>query len=62
MNEWIEITAKTVDEAITEATLQLETSSENIEYEVIDHESKGILGIFSKEAKIKLFSIRIIYH
>ena len=54
MNEWIEITAKTVDEAITEATLQLETSSENIEYEVIDHESKGILGIFSKEAKIKV--------
>ena len=54
MNEWIEITAKTVDEAITEATLQLETSTENIEYEVIDHESKGILGIFSKEAKIRV--------
>ena len=26
----------------------------NIEYEIIDHESKGILGIFSKEAKIKV--------
>ena len=54
MSEWIEITAKTVEEAITEATLQLETSSDNIEYEVIEHESKGILGIFSKEAKIKV--------
>ena len=53
MNEWIEITAKTVDEALIEAALQLGTSSDNIEYEVIDHESKGILGMFSKEAKIK---------
>ena len=53
MNEWIEISAKTVDEAIIEATLQLETSSDNMEYEVIEHESKGILGMFSKEAKIR---------
>ena len=53
MNEWIEISAKTVDEAIIEATLQLGTSSDNMEYEVIEHESKGILGMFSKEAKIR---------
>ena len=53
MNEWIEITAKTVDEALTEAALQLGTSSDKIEYEVIDHETKGILGMFSKEARIK---------
>ena len=38
MNEWIEISAKTVDEAIIEATLQLGTSSDNMEYEVIEHE------------------------
>ena len=44
MNEWIEITAKTVDEALTEAALQLGTSSDNMEYEVIDHESNGFLG------------------
>lgn len=53
MNEWIEISAKTVDEAIIEATLQLGTSSDNMEYEVIEYESKGILGMFSKEAKIR---------
>ena len=53
MNEWIEISAKTVDEAIIEATLQLGTSSDNMGYEVIEHESKGILGMFSKEARIR---------
>ena len=54
MNEWIEITAKTVDEALTEASLQLGTSSDNMEYEVIDHETNGFLGMFSKEAKIRV--------
>jgi len=53
MNDWIEITAKTVDEAILEASLKLETSSDKIEYEIIERETKGILGIFSKDAKIR---------
>ena len=53
MNEWIEITAKTVDEAIIEAALKLETSSDNLEIEVIEGEKKGLLGMFSKEAKIR---------
>lgn len=54
MNEWIEITAKTVEEALTQASLELGTSSDNMEYEVVEHESKGILGMFSKDAKIKV--------
>jgi spoIIIJ-associated protein len=54
MNEWIEITAKTVEEALTKASLELGTSSDNMEYEVVEHESKGILGMFSKDAKIKV--------
>ena len=33
--EYIEVTGKSVDEAITNACLKLETSSDNIEYEVI---------------------------
>ena len=53
MNDWIEITAKTVDEAILEASLRLETSSDKIDYEVIERETKGILGMFSKGAKIR---------
>ena len=33
--EYIEVTGKSVDEAITNACLKLETSSDKIEYEVI---------------------------
>ena len=50
----IEITGKTVDEAITNALIELETTSDKIEYEVLEKGSSGILGIFnSKPAKIK---------
>lgn len=53
--EWLEITGKTVDEALTEALIQLETASDNIEYEVIEKESSGFLGfIKSKPAKIRV--------
>lgn len=52
--EYIEVTGKSVDEAITNACLKLETSSDKIEYEVIDKGSNGLFGIFnSKPAKIK---------
>ena len=34
--EFIEVTAKTVDDAITEALVQLGTTSDQIEYEVIE--------------------------
>lgn len=52
MNEWKEFTGKTVNEALTEAIIQLGTVSDNVEYSVIEKESKGLLGIFSKPAKI----------
>ncbi|SHO54267.1 RNA-binding cell elongation regulator Jag/EloR [Anaerocolumna xylanovorans] len=51
--DWLEITAKTVDEAITEALIKLQTTSDRIEYEVIEKESSGFLGLFNKPAKIK---------
>ena len=51
--DFIEITAKTVEEAITEAVVKLGTTSDNIEYEVIEAGSNGILGIGKKPAKIK---------
>lgn len=43
--EYIKISAKTVEDAITEASIQLETSSDNIEYEVVDAGSSGFLGL-----------------
>ena len=45
MSNWLEISAKTVDEALTEALIKLETTSDQIEYEVIKKESSGLLEI-----------------
>ena len=53
MNEWIEVTAKTVDDAIIEAGIKLGVSTENMEYEVIEKESSGFLGLNKKPAKIR---------
>lgn len=50
--EKIEVTGKTVEEALTNASLQLGTSSDNLEYEVIEKGSNGFLGMFNKPAKI----------
>lgn len=52
--DFIEITAKTVDDAVTEALIKLETTSDKIEYEVLDKGSSGFLGFNSKPAKIKV--------
>ena len=55
MSEWKEFSGKNVDEALTEALIKLETTSDKVEWEVIEKESNGILGIFSKkEAKIRV--------
>jgi spoIIIJ-associated protein len=51
--EWKEFTAKTVDEALTSAMLELGTTIENLEYEVIEKETSGFLGMFGKPARIK---------
>lgn len=51
--EFIEVSAKTVDDAITEASIKLGTTSDKIEVEVIEKSSTGFLGIKSKPAIIK---------
>ena len=53
MNEWIEVTAKTVDDAVIEAGIKLGVSAENIEYEVIEKEPSGFLGLNKKPARIR---------
>lgn len=56
MSKDIRVSAKTVDEAITEALLQLETTSDKIEYEVIEKGNTGFLGfIGSKPAVIRVW-------
>jgi spoIIIJ-associated protein len=52
--DWKEFTAKSVDEAITNAMLELGTTIDNLEYEVIEKETSGFLGIFGKPAKVKV--------
>lgn len=54
MEDWKEFTGKTVDDALTEAIIQLGTSIDNVEYEVVEKESKGLLGMFSRPAKIRI--------
>ncbi|MGN0408549.1 MAG: RNA-binding cell elongation regulator Jag/EloR [Bacteroides sp.] len=53
MAEFMEITGKSVEDAFMNAIIQLETTSDNIDYEVIDKGSNGILGFGSRPAKIK---------
>lgn len=52
--EYIEISAKTVDDAITEAVIKLGTTHDKIEYEVIEKGSAGFLGIARKDAVIRV--------
>ena len=49
----ITITAKTVEEAITEAAIKLEVTSSQLEYEIVEKGSTGFLGLGSKQAVIK---------
>ncbi len=51
--EFIEISAKTVEDALTEASIKLGTTSDSIEYEVIEKGNTGFLGIGSKNAVIR---------
>ncbi|MCR5624091.1 MAG: protein jag [Lachnospiraceae bacterium] len=53
MYEWKEYSAKTVEEAITNACVDLVVSRENIDYEVVEKGSTGFFGIHSKQAVIK---------
>ena len=54
MNEWMEFTGKSVEETLTQALLELNTTTDHIEYEIIEKESKGFLGLISKPAKIRV--------
>ena len=51
--EFVEFSAKTVDDAITDACQKFTVSSDKLEYEVVEEGSSGFLGIGSKPAIIK---------
>ena len=51
----ITVTAETLDDAINNAMIELQTTSDNIEYEVIQEGTTGFLGIGAKPYKIEAF-------
>lgn len=54
MSDYIRVSGKNVEDALLEASIQLQTSSDNIEYNVIEKETKGFLGIGAKKAVIEI--------
>lgn len=52
--DYVEVSAKTVDDAITKACIELEVSSDRLDIQVISEGSSGFLGFGSKPAVIKV--------
>lgn len=51
--DYIQVSAKTVEDAVLEAAMKLATTREHLEYEVIEKGSAGFLGFGAKSAVIK---------
>ncbi len=51
--EFIDVSAKTVNDAVTDALVRLGVTSDQLEYEVVSEGSTGFLGFGSKPAVIK---------
>lgn len=49
----IEVSAKSLDEAKTKALLELGASSDSVKFEVLEEGTKGLLGLFGKDAKVR---------
>ena len=53
--ESLEKSAKTVDEAVTDALVELGLTSDQVDVEILDEGSKGLLGLFgSKLARVRV--------
>ena len=53
MEDYITVSAKTLDDAITEALVQLGVTCDRLDYIVVEKGSEGFLGIGRKQAVIK---------
>ncbi|HZK10223.1 MAG TPA: RNA-binding cell elongation regulator Jag/EloR [Clostridia bacterium] len=59
----VEKTGRTVEEALELALIEMDLSHEDVEYEILENESKGFLGLFgTKEAKILVREKENIHH
>ena len=52
MAEWREFSAKTAEEALTNALIELNTTSDKVDYEVIEKEASGIFGLFGNKPAV----------
>jgi spoIIIJ-associated protein len=50
--DMITVSAKNVDEAITKALIELETTSDKLEYEIVEKGSNGILGFIGQKPAV----------
>ena len=50
--EYKEFSAKTIEDAVIKASIELETASDHLEYEVIEKGSTGILGLFGSRPAV----------
>lgn len=53
MMDFIEISDKTIEDAITRASIELGTTSDKLEYEIVEKGSLGVLGFGRKPAIIR---------
>ena len=60
MEEFIQFSAKTKNEAITKACIELGVSSDQLDIEVVSEGSSGFFGIGSKPAIIKARKINVV--
>ena len=54
MEKMVEKIAKTVEEAINEALVELKTDRENVDVEILEEPTKGLLGIGAKPALVRV--------
>ena len=57
MKKELIISAKTVEDAITDGAAQLGVSHDDVTYEVIEEPKKGFLGMGASPAKVKIIYI-----
>ncbi len=53
-SSWLEVSARSVEEAIEEAARRFNVSKSDLKTEVVEEGSKGFLGIGSKPAKVRI--------
>ncbi len=51
----IEVNADSLDEALADASTQLDTRVANLEYEILEHGSSGFLGLAKKPWKLRIY-------